>query len=132
MPRGGATKSGHSTKPSAVSDKLLSRAGPALPARLRELEDLLLTEGILDEMDEMNKAASLDEYKHKIRLDYYSNVHCDPNDEGLTMFAVFTNMDRHYIALPEIWTRVPVRHGNVVALNSAMLPHFLAGLEETG
>ncbi|KAI9923005.1 hypothetical protein PsorP6_002509 [Peronosclerospora sorghi] len=74
MPQGGATKRGNSTKPSAVSDKFRSGAGPALPARLREIEELHLTEGILAEMDGMNKAASSDDYQRKIRFDYYSNV----------------------------------------------------------
>ncbi|KAI9920404.1 hypothetical protein PsorP6_015572 [Peronosclerospora sorghi] len=74
MPQGGATKRGHSTKTSVVSDNFRSGAGPALPARLRELEKLLLTEGILAEMDEMNKADYSDEYQRNISFDYYSNV----------------------------------------------------------
>ncbi|KAI9912121.1 hypothetical protein PsorP6_009252 [Peronosclerospora sorghi] len=66
------------------------------------------------------------------QLAFHLLVHCDPNDEGLTIIAMFTNMDRHNIALPEIWTCVPVLHGKVVALKSAMLHHFVAGLEGTG
>ncbi|KAI9906636.1 hypothetical protein PsorP6_004631 [Peronosclerospora sorghi] len=63
------TRTLHQT--SSVSEKFRSGAGPDFPAQLRELEELLLTEGILAEI---NKAASSDDYQRKIRFDYYYNV----------------------------------------------------------
>lgn len=54
-------------------------------------------------------------------------AHCDPNDCGLTMILVVTSQPDHYLALPEIQSKVRVGNGTVVALASAYLDHFVAG-----
>jgi hypothetical protein len=54
-------------------------------------------------------------------------AHCDPNDCGLTMILVVTSQPDHFLALPEINTKVRVGNGTIVALASAYLDHFVSG-----
>jgi len=54
--------------------------------------------------------------------------HCDPHDCGLTMILVVTEQPDHCLVLPELNIKVEIGNGVVVALASAYLDHFVAGV----
>ena len=55
--------------------------------------------------------------------------HCDPHDCGLTMILVVTEQPDHFLVLPELKAKVVIGNGTVVALASAYLDHFVAGVK---
>lgn len=58
-----------------------------------------------------------------------NQVHCDPNDCGLTMILILTTQPRHFLCMPEIGLKFSIENGSIVAIASAYVKHFVWGTQ---
>ena len=80
----------------------------------------------------VHAAVDIPEYEYRVvNWGGTDRPHCDPKDCGLTMILILTDQPKHFLVLPELMVKVEIGDGYVIALASAYLDHFVAGLQNS-